>query len=113
MTHPAVGREKHLLDPTVRADRNALEELLHEDFTEVGVSGTAWDRNSIIQEMTAHPEVSGMVSGMSADELAYGVALVTYELAGVRRASIWVRDTGRWQVRYHQATAANAMSENR
>lgn len=36
MTHPALGREQHLLGPEVRADRDALEGLLHPDFVEVG-----------------------------------------------------------------------------
>lgn len=113
MTHPVLGRERYLLDPEARADRDALEDLLHADFAEVGASGTLWDRDSIIRELMARREVRGEATEMVIDELAYGVALLTYRLGRTRRASVWVREGGRWQLRYHQGTPLTAMSETR
>lgn len=104
MTHPAAGAERHLLDPAVRADRHALELLLHRDFSEVGQSGKVWSRAAIIEALVADPALVGEPKDLVVDELAYGNALVTYQLAGVRRSSIWIRENGRWQIRFHQGT---------
>jgi ribonuclease HI len=104
MTHSAAGAERHLLDPAVRADAAALEMLLHRDFQEVGRSGRVWSRSEIIEALVADPQVTGEPEDLEVDELAYGNALVTYTLAGIRRSSIWIRESGRWQIRFHQAT---------
>jgi ribonuclease HI len=104
VTHPALGRERHLLDPAVRADPVALDSLLHADFTEVGASGRHWSRAEIIGALVADPAISGEMSNASAAELAYGIALVTYDFGDTRRSSVWVREYSRWLLRYHQGT---------
>ena len=104
MTHSAAGAERHLLDPAVRADPAALELLLHRDFCEVGRTGRVWTRAEMIEALVAQPHVSGEPEDLEVDELAYGNALVTYTLDHVRRSSIWIRESGRWQIRFHQAT---------
>ena len=107
MTHPAAGRERHLLDPAVRADRAGLERLLHPDFAEVGRSGRWWTRADMIEALLDDPDVTGEPQDLGVDELAYGVALVTYTLDGTRRSSIWIREDGRWQMRFHQGTTVS------
>ncbi len=104
MTHSALGAERHLLDPATRADAAALERLLHKDFVEIGRSGRVWSRAQMIEALIGDPGVPGIAEGFAVDELAYGNALVTYTLDGVRRSSIWIRDGGRWQIRFHQGT---------
>ena len=104
MTHPAAGLERHLLDPAVRADAAVLEGLLHPKFTEVGASGHQWRRDEVIAALVADPGCSQDVQDLRADELADGIALVTYELDGTRRMSLWVREGTRWYLRYHQGT---------
>ena len=104
MTHPTAGLERHLLDPAVRADAAALEELLHPDFMEVGVSGRVWDRGSLIAALATDPQCSDNITDLQVAELAYGIALVTYEVSGTRRSSLWVREVTRWRLRYHQGT---------
>ena len=104
MTHSADWAERHLLDPAVRADRDAVDQLLHQDFVEIGRSGRPWTRAAIFEALLADPEVSGEPEDMTVDELASGCALVTYTLDGIRRSSVWIRKAGRWQVRFHQGT---------
>ena len=104
MTHPTAGLERHLLDPAVRADRAALERLLHPDFVEVGTSGRVWTREELIDALVADPPCPQAVHEMKVAELAYGIALVTYELAGTRRSSLWVREVTHWRLRHHQGT---------
>lgn len=104
MTHSALGAERHLLDPATRGDAASLEALLHKDFIEIGRDGRPWSREEIIRALVADPSVASQPEDLEVDELAYGNALVTYRLDGVRRSSIWIRESGRWQIRFHQAT---------
>ena len=63
-----------------------------------------WSREETLTALASDPAVNGDPEDMTVDELAYGNALVTYTLDGVRRSSIWIRESGRWQIRFHQAT---------
>ena len=108
MTHPAAGLECHLLDPGVRADAAALDQLLHPDFTEVGASGRVFSRQDAIEALVADPDCPQDITDLTVAELAYGIALVTYELAGTRRISLWVREVTKWRLRYHQGTRETA-----
>ncbi len=104
MTHPAAGLERHLLNPAVRGDAAALDALLHREFVEVGASGRRWTRAEVIAALVADPHTSHDVQNLHVDELAHGIALVTYDLAGTRRMSLWVKEVARWYLRYHQGT---------
>ena len=106
--------ERELLEPTTRADRSRLDALLADDFHEVGARGTSFGKPEVLARL---PEETGMAfqaSAMQAHKLAAGVILVTYtaeraheELtARSLRSSVWVKDRGRWQMRYHQGTVA-------
>jgi hypothetical protein len=44
-------REVELLDPAIRADARRLDELLHPNFVEHGVSGRIWTRQEILDEL--------------------------------------------------------------
>jgi hypothetical protein len=102
-----VARELRLLDPDVRADVDAVTELLHPDFAEYGASGRVWDRDSIVAALAEDPGVSGTAEDLRAARLADDVVLVTYRVDGERRSlrsSVWVRDDDGWRVRFHQGT---------
>jgi len=51
--------ELSLLDSEVRADRARVEALLADDATEVGASGTVWDRASLLDALSRDPAVTG------------------------------------------------------
>ena len=101
--------EMQLLDPAVRGNRVALEQLLHPDFVEVGASGRIWDREAVMHALGEEkPGAPPEVSDLSAAHLADDVILVTYKTTTAKRSafrsSVWVRAHGRWQVRFHQGT---------
>lgn len=104
------ARELALLSATLRADPPSAAELLHPDFTEVGASGRSYDR----EEMLAHlaPLTGVEAEEFVADEIAPGVVLLRYATAGpggtVERTSLWTRENGRWLLRHHQGTRADA-----
>jgi hypothetical protein len=105
--------ELALLRGAVRGDRTTATLLLHEDFREFGTSGVVWDRTSILDLMEAEA-AEGAVDVRAEDVVTTGLApdvvLVTYDsVAPARRAhrsSVWVRTSGRWQLRHHQGTVA-------
>ena len=103
-----VALERRLLDPAVRSDPAAVEALLHPDFREIGATGGMWDRAAIIASLSADPGVpAALPSAVDAREVADGVVLLTYALAGSLRSSLWVRGGPEgWQVLFHQGTPA-------
>lgn len=101
--------ELRLLDPAVRGRPEAVEALLHPDFTEFGASGWAWDRAAIVAALRGDPGGPIDVRDLTVRELAAGVALVTYRVTGrgaSLRASVWVDDGDGWRMRFHQGTPA-------
>ena len=102
-----------------RCSRERLEELLHPNFHEVGRLGARYTRDDVVAflvEAASVPDVSSW--GYRIDRITPDVALLSYETteltpAGEKakhalRASIWQLTNQRWQLLYHQATAANA-----
>lgn len=109
--------EVELHHPGVRCSRERLEQLLHPEFHEVGRSGRAYNRETIIRylsEQESHPVVASEAFAVAA--LGPEVALLTYRSAHVEpdkvlvnhtlRSSVWVKASAGWQLRYHQGTAA-------
>ncbi len=109
--------EVELHHPGVRCSRSRLEQLLHPDFHEVGRSGRAYDRETVVAylaSLAAHPVVAS--DGFALVELGPQVVLLTYRSANVGpgqalanhtlRSSVWVQSSAGWQPRYHQGTPA-------
>lgn len=110
--------EAELHHPGVRCSRQRLEALLHPDFHEVGRSGRAYDRPTIVAYLLS--EASGVTSAAivagdyALQRLAEGTALLTYRSAhrgpdgrlslAARRSSIWQHSAAGWQLIYHQGT---------
>jgi hypothetical protein len=109
--------EVELHHPGVRCNRVRLEQLLHSEFHEVGRSGRAYTRETVIGFLAAQEPQAAVVSDeFAVAELGPELALLTYRSAHVEtdkrlvnhtfRASVWVKSTAGWQLRYHQGTPA-------
>ena len=109
--------EVELHHPGVRCSRERLEQLLHPDFHEVGRSGRAYDRTTIVQYLASLEDQPLVVSeNFAVVELEPLVALLTYRSAHEEqgkglvnhtlRSSVWVLSPVGWQLRYHQGTPA-------
>jgi hypothetical protein len=103
----------------VRCDAARLDRLLHKDFHEIGRSGSRYDRATVVRFLAGLKEAPPALSDdFALQALAPGVALLNYRSADVQpdgslsrhtlRASVWVEEEGRWQIRYHQGTPAAA-----
>jgi hypothetical protein len=104
--------EQRLIEP---ADRDALDELLHPDCTEVGRSGNTYTRAQLIERLPAENTSRTItIADFHAAEIAPGVALATFTTrdAGrdaanprrARRVCVWVFQDDRWQLRHHHGT---------
>ena len=109
--------EIELHHPGVRCSRERLEQLLHPEFHEVGRSGRAYNRETIVNYLSAQDSQPVVASeAYAVSELGPGVALLTYRSAHVvqgkglaqhtLRSSVWLKTNAGWQLRYHQGTAA-------
>lgn len=101
-----IALEQRLLDPQVRHDREALLALLHEDFSEFGVSGRIFDRDAIVEALLASEPRPVSAFDFEARTLGTDAVLLTYRTdRPALRTSIWVRGAdGRWRVLHHQGT---------
>lgn len=102
-----VRLERELLDPDVRSSLERTRTLLHRDFVEYGASGRVWDRAAMMAALADDPGGSGEGVDFAPVQLADDVVLLTYRVlgdTGSLRSSVWVRESSRWQVRFHQGT---------
>jgi hypothetical protein len=107
--------ERHL-QPGIRSSAEALRALLAEDFIEFGSSGRVYDRDAVVDAVSAETAFTATLDDFAARLLAPRVALTTYRLSvrsdgksSVRttlRSSVWVERGGRWLLLFHQGTPA-------
>lgn len=90
-----------------------FEDRMVEDYWEIGASGRRWSRAEILAELAGRPLIWADQSGWRCSEhavidLGGDVHLFTYRLEQgerlSRRATIWRRNSGFWQILYHQGT---------
>ena len=103
--------EEGLLDPEVRKSSERVSRLLAEDFSEIGSSGTIYDKRGIVEALQREAEgtvIRATLSDFAARWLAPDVALVTYRTTrsgqSRLRSSIWKHSQGRWLLVFHQGT---------
>ena len=109
-----LSREGMLICPAPGTSREAIEDLLAEDFCEVGASGRICTRaggiEALLRRAIDPPSEPWALSDYEARRLSDEICLATYILdwAGreSRRATIWRRSGGVWLAAYHQGTAA-------
>lgn len=117
LLHHLARLEVELHHPGVRLDAGQLTQRLHPDFHEVGRSGRAYDRATVIAHLAAQPHPPLIVSeGFRLCAVGEGAALLTYRSAQraadgtlanrTLRSSLWLRTDAGWQLRYHQGTPA-------
>lgn len=111
------GLEVELHHPGVRLDEARLQRLLHAEFHEVGRSGRAYDRPTILRFLAEESTPADVVSdGYALRVLGPASALLTYRSAHRQpdgslarhtlRSSVWLHEGEAWQLLYHQGTAA-------
>ncbi|EIE98913.1 nuclear transport factor 2 family protein [Saccharomonospora glauca] len=103
-----IARELRLLDPAVRADDDAVRELLHDDFREFGSTGRVWDRRSVVEATRSDTAERIVAEDFRPVRLGPDAILLTYTArrggAISLRTSIWARSAGSWLLLHHAGT---------
>lgn len=100
--------EEMLLNLEVRASREQLDELLADDFFEIGSSGYIFNKVDCIQDGVVLTEMT--LHHLEVRELADDLVLTTYFIVdktrnrNTWRSSIWKKKDGVWQMYFHQGT---------
>ncbi|OZC66495.1 DUF4440 domain-containing protein [Rhodococcus sp. 15-725-2-2b] len=100
--------ERELQTAECRRDRERLARLLADDFTEVGASGTVWDKSSILDMLGSEGSVEiemiepvGRVIGPDYVLLQW---ISRTSKMHARRTSLWRRTNTGWELVHHQGT---------
>ncbi|MDP9987694.1 ribonuclease HI [Arthrobacter oryzae] len=100
--------ERELLGPLVRGDIGRTAVLLHPDFMEIGSSGRVWTRDAMMMALEEDPGERTDIEILGADRIGTSAVLLTYRSFArsgtTLRSSLWVLDSGRWRLRFHQGT---------
>jgi len=109
-----VALERRLLDPATRSSRIDLDELIADDFFEVGRSGRVWTKGEILESLLREQGPTIEIDSVRPRGICQDVILVTYrsrrvgtaQAAPALRSSIWRRRDKKWQILFHQGTPA-------
>ncbi|MDP8997763.1 MAG: nuclear transport factor 2 family protein [Pseudomonadota bacterium] len=114
--------ELELLSAQSRSSARRLDELLDEDFSEIGQSGELYNKQEIIEallrEQQLGPVLSRQVKDLHSRELSEDLILLTYfcevhdlsasiKLRMSRRSSIWRKSGDSWKLLFHQGTPSS------
>lgn len=102
-------KEMAVLDPRVRADRDQVSRLLHDDFIEFGSTGRVYNRKVLLDMLEDEQPSPVVIRDFAVRQLSGDTALVTYRSVGqggqeARRSSVWVDVDGAWKMVFHQGT---------
>ena len=109
-------RERLFICPPPGTDRGTVENLLAEDFIEIGASGGTCTREEgidiLVRRVDDPPEWQWEIHDYKLRRLSEDIYLATYVLTlserKSRRATVWRQENGVWRAAYHQGTIAKA-----
>ncbi|MBA2173687.1 DUF4440 domain-containing protein [Halobacillus locisalis] len=100
--------EKSHISLEVRTSKEAMNEILADEFWEIGSSGIIYDKEYCLEQGVVLTDMS--LHHYHVQELSEGVALATYLVVdktrqrNTWRSSIWKFIDDRWQLYFHQGT---------
>ena len=110
--------ELELLNPEVRRSKSRLDELIADNFFEIGVSGRQYKKQDVINQLSVEAELKFTIQNFNTNEISPDTILATYqaenEISGSNkkiissRSSIWKKKDGSWQIIFHQGTKLNS-----
>ena len=102
--------ERELQTAECRRDLARVSALLAEDFLEVGVSGSVWDRSSMLELLGAESGDDAVieVQDLTGRVIGDGMVMARWDSdrggRRARRTSLWRRDPAGWRLVHHQGT---------
>lgn len=109
-----IALEETLWRAETRFDPVLMGQTFSPNLVEFGRSGRRYERAEMLFDPDPKAEINALLPlpDYSVELVAADVALATYksevrygdEIEMGRRSSLWVKDGGRWQLRFHQGT---------
>ncbi len=109
--------ELELLQPEVRKSKIRLNELIADNFLEVGASGKNYNKQDILDQLPGQSEIKFSMQDFNAIDISPDTILATYKVEKIilesnektisSRSSIWQNKDGNWQIIFHQGTNLN------
>ncbi len=104
--------EQDLLMPEVRTSKQRLENIIANNFIEIGQSGTLYNKQDIVSALCNEQPTQITATKMSVQLLEKNLALASYQTSShnrpmVQRYSLWENKGPDWQILYHEAERPN------
>ncbi len=100
--------EEQIVDPKFRKSSAFLNQVLADDFMEIGSSGKIYNKAEVIAALQVAEDSSIILRDFKLIALADNVALLTFAAVNKNitslRSSIWRLNAGKWQLLFHQGT---------
>lgn len=106
--------ETSLFSPEVRCSAANLDKLLALNFTEIGASGTRFDKQHVLERLPSEIPPKIIATDFELRKLAPNCVQLLYRAEMLRggdskptyslRCSIWELKNNHWQMSYHQGT---------
>lgn len=110
--------EESLLQEDTRANRDMLDQLIHDDFIEIGFSGKTHTKASTLADLPNEQasDIELWSQEFSYKTLSENTVLLLYKQCRIdqngkmsrfaKRSSIWINNEGNCQLFFHQGTPA-------
>ncbi len=108
--------EESLLSEMFRKNSERLNELIADEFIEIGKSGKIWTKQSVIEALNKESYTEIVITGFNLKLLTENIALVTYTAHHKQkgnpsskslRSSIWKMADNKWKIIFHQGTPSD------
>lgn len=106
--------EKDLLNKNVRKNPDRLDQLLDDNFREIGSSGKVWTKRTAIEVLNNEVFLETQIKQFEFTLLDENVALITYVVHRKMKAnvpdavsyhsSVWILRDTEWKMIFHQGT---------
>ena len=108
-----VDLERVLHRKSTRRSKEKLNELLHDDFEEIGASGRTYNKDQIIEELLNEMPFIINASDFELRIFSEDIAQLKYKTKSTARnnlmhttlrSSIWKNEDSKWKMVFHQGT---------
>lgn len=100
--------ENSLLESPTRNSREYLDQILYDDFFEIGSSGNIYQKSDVLKFLPEEAPFSYKIINFQVQQLSSNCVLVTYLIKKDKeeshRSSIWKYHAGTWKMIFHQGT---------
>jgi hypothetical protein len=112
-----VNLERNLHRKSIRRSKDMINELLHDDFEEIGASGNIFNKDQMIEELLYETPFTINASDFELRMFSEDIAQLKYKTKNTEnknltrttlRSSIWKNEGSKWKMIFHQGTVVQS-----